>query len=94
MWSRWWRKRRGARAYAQEFAELIKAETDPIVSGLRDAHAESIRKDVHALVQTFLEDQRGILENVATASDGKETPTEIRNKELESTLDRLSEFAA
>ncbi|MEM6825322.1 MAG: dynamin family protein, partial [Pseudomonadota bacterium] len=34
-WARWWRRRRGYGSYAADFAEIIRAETDPIVNGLK-----------------------------------------------------------
>ena len=33
-WTKWWHKRRGLRNFATQFADMIKAETDPIVDAL------------------------------------------------------------
>ena len=56
-WSRWWRKRRGYESYAAEFAELIRAETDPISTGLKSDHAVSIHTEVDTVFTDFLQEQ-------------------------------------
>ncbi len=68
-WSRWWRRRRGYDAFAQEFAELIRAETDPITSGLKRDHAVSIREAVNTVLTDFLKEQYSILANIAEQGD-------------------------
>lgn len=68
-WSRWWRKRRGYDAYAAEFSDLIRAETDPISSGLKGDHAVSIRKEAIVVFSDFLQEQFSILSNLAQQGD-------------------------
>jgi len=94
-WTGWWRRRRGPRAYAAEFAELIKSETDPIVTALREAHAAEIREASVAVMREFLSDQRSILMNIVS-SDGSEASQSVpgRQADLDAALDRLSNFAA
>ena len=67
--SRWWRKRRGYDAYASEFSDLIRAETDPISSGLKGDHAVSIRKEAIVVFSEFLQEQFSILSNLAQQGD-------------------------
>ena len=71
IWSRWWRKKRGPQAYAREFADLIRAETDPIIMGLRETHAQSLSADATKILEDFLADQRAILANVAASASDK-----------------------
>ncbi|QMU58335.1 MAG: hypothetical protein GKR98_09090 [Boseongicola sp.] len=68
-WSRWWHKRRGFRSFATDFAEMIRAETDPIVEGLRGAHAESIRDAAIKALKEFTDEQRAILTRLAEQAD-------------------------
>ncbi len=69
-WSRWWHKRRGYRSFATEFAEMIKAETDPIVESLRGTHSDSIREAAVRSLREFMDEQRGILTRVGAEADG------------------------
>ena len=68
-WSRWWHKRRGYRSFATDFADMIKAETDPIVDSLRDAHAMAIREASETALKEFFAEQRGVLESVAAEAE-------------------------
>lgn len=102
-WSRWWRRRRGYEAYAAEFSDLIRAETDPISSGLKNDHAISIRKDALTVFAEFLNEQFSILSNIAEMGDmddddlaaifGGQSQRE-RDIVLEQTMATLSKFAA
>jgi hypothetical protein len=64
-WSRWWHKRRGYRSFATDFAEMIKAETDPIVESLKGPHAEAMREASVSSLREFFAEQRSVLEQVA-----------------------------
>lgn len=64
-WSRWWRKKRGYHAYAEEFFGLIQAESAPIVTGLRNDHALAIRDEVLATFSAFVDEQAAVLSNLA-----------------------------
>ncbi len=98
IWSRWWRKKRGPQAYAREFADLIRAETDPIIMGLRETHAQALSADATKILEDFLADQRAILGNVAASAGGKSgAPIDLddgRQETLQQTLERLAKYAA
>ena len=80
-WSRWWHKRRGYRSFATDFAEMIKAETDPIVESLRGPHVSSIREASVAALRDFVTEQRAMLTRVAdeAASGNTEGADHILN---------------
>ncbi|RBI87634.1 hypothetical protein DRV85_01540 [Rhodosalinus halophilus] len=73
-WSRWWRRRRNPQAYAEEFADLIAAEVEPMIAALRTEHAEAYRDAVKASLREFAETQRASLRELAaqTEVDGEE----------------------
>ena len=78
-WSRWWHKRRGYRSFATDFADMIKAETDPIVESLKGPHVVSIRDAAFATLQEFITEQNAMLRRVAaeTASGNADGAGEI-----------------
>lgn len=63
-WKRWWMKRRGYKAYAESFFELIKSETSPLISDLRDDMAQSIQDDVLVSFDAFLSEQMSVFETL------------------------------
>ncbi len=67
-WSDWWKRRKGYRAYADAFYELIEAETLPIVTDLKDGQVEDIRRIALAELDEFLTEQSGILTDVSNKS--------------------------
>lgn len=96
-WNSWWKRRRGYRAYAVEFAEMIGAETDPIVSGLKSSMAETLQADATALIDEFLDDQRAILTSLATAPGDRgedETGMQENRAILDRSLEALTAYAA
>ncbi|MEL6167784.1 MAG: dynamin family protein [Pseudomonadota bacterium] len=68
-WSRWWHRRRGYRAFAMDFAEMIQAETDPIVQSLRSEHAKSVEIDAVRVLQEFAAAQRATLAGLAAQAE-------------------------
>ena len=92
-WSRWWQRRRGFNAYAVEFAEMIRAETDPMITGLKDGHTEATKQDAMRALQEFLDDQKQILINLLSQS-GQETLHADANNALSDTRERLDEAIA
>lgn len=64
-WKSWWFRRRGYKAYADSFHDLIKAETDPMLQELAEVHAVTLTGAAVAQVEAFLDDQRAIVLNVA-----------------------------
>ncbi len=102
-WSRWWHKRRGYRNFATEFADMIQAETDPIVEALRGAHSEAVREASLHTLQDFMTEQRGILMRIAEQSQAEsgqvsnlldENRAAQKRAELEKTMQTLTGFAA
>ena len=102
-WSRWWHKRRGFNSFATEFAEMIKAETNPIVDGLRGAHASSIRDASVKVLREFMEEQRSILTRLAdeaAAAPGAISPllgasgAAEKRAQLKQTMETLNKIAA
>jgi GTP-binding protein EngB required for normal cell division len=77
-WRRWWQKKRGYREYAMNFAEMIKAETDPIVDGLKADHAGGVRDEGAAVLRDFIATQREMLEGLLAQADL--TPEELAQK--------------
>lgn len=102
-WTRWWHKRRGYRNFATEFAEMIKAETDPIVESLRTAHAEAIRDAAIQVMRDFMDEQQAILSRVAEEAETRPDSVEMlldensaaaKRAQLKQTMATLTEFAA
>ena len=96
-WTRWWQRRRGYRAYAMDFAEMIQAETAPIISGLKDSHCATTLDDARLLLQEFLNDQKNIIltvaEQVEAGGDVNGTADETATA-LAETLATLNKYAA
>ncbi len=102
-WTRWWHKRRGYNSFATEFADMIQAETEPIVEALRGAHAESVRDNSMKALREFLAEQRAILGRIADEAqrqpDGvgmllDENSVASKRAELKQTMQDLTGFAA
>lgn len=64
-WSRWWRRRKGYSNFATDFAAIIKAETDPIIDGMRHDHVGGVREDARQILSEFVSHQREILAGLA-----------------------------
>jgi hypothetical protein len=67
-WKGWWQRRKGYRAYADSFYELIEAETAPILNDMKSVQVEEIRRIALAQLQDFLLEQGGILTDVSNKS--------------------------
>ncbi|MDJ0827230.1 MAG: dynamin family protein [Rhodobacter sp.] len=102
-WSRWWRKRRGYQAFADEFHELIRAETAPMVDGLCQDHAIEVRRDAHRALNNFIKEQTRLLASLlapnsmsANGPDAQDVPNrmEERQKSLSDAMHRLSKISA
>jgi GTP-binding protein EngB required for normal cell division len=102
-WTRWWHKRRGFRNFATDFADMIKAETDPMVDALRGSHAESIRDSAMQVLSEFMEEQRSILERIAEEAESRpdgigtlldNNGAAVKREQLKKTMATLTEFAA
>ena len=67
-WSSWWRRRKGYRAYADSFYELIEAETAPIINDMKGKQAEDVMRIALNELDDFLTEQGGILTDVSHKS--------------------------
>ncbi|RBW43357.1 hypothetical protein DS901_11120 [Loktanella sp. D2R18] len=68
-WKGWWSRRKGYRAFASGFYDLIEAETAPIVDELKVRQAEEIRDLAEAELRDFLSEQRGFLTDISEKSN-------------------------
>lgn len=67
-WKGWWGRRRGYRAFADGFRELIEAETAPMVAELKVTQAQEIRKLAIDRLDLFLREQREVLSDICAKS--------------------------
>ena len=63
-WKSWWGQRRGYRAFASGFRDLIEAETTPMVNDLKIEQVNEIRTMAHANLDDFLNEQRSVLSDI------------------------------
>ncbi len=71
-WSRWWRRRRGYGSYASDFAQMIAAETAPIVATLRGDQATAVVEEARAALAGFLAAQSETLTALAARPETSE----------------------
>ncbi|MEM9709589.1 MAG: dynamin family protein [Pseudomonadota bacterium] len=102
-WSRWWKRRRGYSNYAMDFAQMIEAETVPIVDALRGDNARVIQADASKVMAEFLSEQKLILDNVLERLDAEgaqddalvtEPGAASQQDELDATVAALERLAA
>lgn len=101
-WAGWWRRWRGYKSVAGRFNNLIRAETEAIMTELKDAQAEEICRAAVGTLDEFLDEQRVILTGIMSrceAGDGTATVCSsgedaARQQKLESTLETLVRSAA
>lgn len=67
-WKGWWKRRKGYRAFASGFYDLIEAETAPIVDELKERQAADIRVMAERELRDFLAEQRGFLMDMSEKS--------------------------
>ncbi|MFN3663685.1 dynamin family protein [Yoonia sp.] len=67
-WKGWWKRRKGYRAFASGFYDLIEAETAPIIEELKIRQAQDIRALAERELQDFLDEQRAILMDISEKS--------------------------
>ena len=68
-WKGWWKRRKGYRAFASGFYDLIEAETNPIVEELKLRQANEIRENAQRELQGFLNEQRALLTDISNKSE-------------------------
>lgn len=67
-WKGWWKRRKGFRAFASGFYDLIEAETAPIIEELRVRQAGQIRALAEQELRDFLDEQHGLLTDISEKS--------------------------
>jgi hypothetical protein len=102
-WKSWWKRRRGYRSFSDDFYNLIKAETDPIIEEMKTTQAAMIGDTARKVLDEFLNEQREILtriseQAVASAGDlealAKRDPKGDRNALLDHVVAELDNYAA
>lgn len=68
-WKGWWKRRKGYRAFASGFYDLIEAETAPIVDELKVRQADDIRATAVAELTEFIAEQRALLQDISNKSE-------------------------
>lgn len=68
-WKGWWKRRKGYRAFASGFYDLIEAETAPIVDELKVRQSDDIRAKAELELREFLSEQRAILTDIGNKSE-------------------------
>ncbi len=67
-WKRWWKRKRGYRAFTGDFYDLIKAEVDPIINEMKGHQMELIHEAARKVLHDFVTEQRNILLDVTEKS--------------------------
>ena len=67
-WKSWWGARKGYRAFASGFRDLIESETSPMVDELKVGQTNDIRALAQEALDQFLSEQRMVLEDICTKS--------------------------
>lgn len=100
-WSKWWRRRRGHGAFSEEFYELVRAETAPILNALNSEYAEPLRDAMRAQYAEFLRDQIEAVDRLSRPDTGKdsggvaEAPVDLSRKtDVEHAFKTLGEMVA
>ncbi len=68
-WKSWWGARRGYRAFANGFHDLIEAETTPMINSLKIDQAGEIRDLATQTLASFLNEQRSVLKDISEKSE-------------------------
>jgi len=101
-WKGWWQRRRGYKAFAQDFYKLIRAETDPIINDLKTIQIGLFRERTQTTLRDFLQEQRELLLSALASSEiSMEEMKELfgvnawedRQECLSSIMDELGAFA-
>lgn len=102
-WKSWWRRWRGYQAFASNFHDMIKAETDPIVAELKEEQAEILCRAAVGALDEFLDEQRVVLTGImesCNACNGEvrdllRDPAETRRQQaLAKAMETLTRCAA
>ncbi|MEM6407794.1 MAG: dynamin family protein [Pseudomonadota bacterium] len=101
-WKSWWQRRRGYRAFAESFNEMIRVETADLIEKLKEEQADTLRNATRLQFKEFVEEQCSTLENIMQSAEpgaqklddilGLET-LQLRDKELTAALESLEVYA-
>ena len=99
-WAMWWRRTRGYQAFAKQFRELIRSETEDFMTQMKDVQTSTIEDDFVEELRGFLEEQKGILLDLISGthrSGGMEDmfcdkDEQTRNHALKETLRTLERY--
>lgn len=101
-WKGWWQRRKGYQAFAKDFQDLIRAETDPIINDLKTTQVGLFKEATMAALTDFLADQRGTLMDVSRRSEMERKDLDVlfgvvdenlRQEGLELTIEELASYA-
>jgi signal recognition particle receptor subunit beta len=101
-WKSWWHRTRGYKTFIVRFQDLISAETARMTQTIRSDLANDICVTARSVLETFLSDQRAIIQSIAAKADA--SPTELddllgikgqkdRHNSLQSIIDSVSRFS-
>lgn len=102
-WKKWTSTRRGSEAFAKEYRELIKGETDGIIREIEEQQAHSVTEALRLSLSEFLEDHADALVRIAKVgsvdADGLRTAIgagehSARTAALDSAMAALEELPA
>ena len=63
-WRRWWQKRRGFEAFANDYAHLIREEAQSVTDELVQTQVLSVLEQVRELVNTFVAEHKETIEQI------------------------------
>ncbi|MCW3782398.1 dynamin family protein [Defluviimonas salinarum] len=66
-WRRWWQKRRGASAYAKDYAQLISAEVHAISKEIEDSQVAAVLENTRATLRDFLREHEETISRITNA---------------------------
>ena len=101
-WKSWWRRTRGYKAFAQTFQALISAETEDFMTQLKVVQAGEVRAAASRALSDYLDEQRDILQEMATRTDTPANMQQLffdkdevaRRETLQTALDTFTRYAA
>lgn len=73
-WSRFWRRRNGYTAYAEDFARLIHEETQPLLNALVEDNAGAFEQALVRALDDFMQTNANILRDIASGQRPPSTP--------------------
>lgn len=99
-WRRWWQKRKGFEAFANDYSLLIKAEVASLMNELEGDQISNLFEEIEQTMQDFILEQRSTLINISN-NKGKDVLSKIPSTNdksvkaaLEKALETLNKFAA